>query len=344
MDAAEFRTRGREMVDYIADYLETISSRTPLPDVTPGYLRELLPDTAPTEGENWDAVMEDIDRVIMPGGSASESTLVALLSARTATINKLKGHNPGMTQGQIIDKLVAYISEESHSAAIRAALIGLVTLRSLPTDESGSLRGATLQAAIQEDQQKGLVPFFLNATVGTTFRCSSDNLTELGPICNENNIWMHIDAAYAGSACICPEFRYLLNGVELNATVGTTFRCSSDNLTELGPICNENNIWMHIDAAYAGSACICPEFRYLLNGVEYSNSFTFNPHKWLQGDNPTNTLLNKMINDDRRIHMTPSEVKGQYFLRFLVSNMTRLEDVRFAWMVIQEMTGKLLTS
>ncbi|GFO16796.1 Aromatic-l-amino-acid decarboxylase [Plakobranchus ocellatus] len=67
MDAAEFRTRGREMVDYIADYLETVSSRTPLPDIKPGYLRELIPDTAPTEGENWDAVMEDIDRVIMPG-------------------------------------------------------------------------------------------------------------------------------------------------------------------------------------------------------------------------------------------------------------------------------------
>ena len=65
------------------------------------------------------------------------------------------------------------------------------------------------------------------------------------------------------------------------ATLGTTSICSYDNLEELGPICNQENIWLHIDAAYAGSAFICDEFRPLLNGVEYSDSFNFNPHKWL---------------------------------------------------------------
>ncbi|GFR65102.1 aromatic-L-amino-acid decarboxylase [Elysia marginata] len=190
MDAEEFRTRGREMVDYVADYLETIGSRLPVPDVTPGYLRELIPNTAPDKGENFDNVMSDLDRVIMPGlthwmsphfhayypsdnsypsmlgdmlanalncvgftwaaspactelevammdwlaqmlqlpkeflfsengkgggsiqGSASEATLVALLSARTAAINTARESNPEVTQGQLIDKLVAYTSSE----------------------------------------------------------------------------------------------------------------------------------------------------------------------------------------------------------------------------------------
>ena len=67
MDAEEFRTRGRQMVDYIADYLETLGERRPLPDVTPGYLRELIPSTAPDRGENFDHVMADLERVIMPG-------------------------------------------------------------------------------------------------------------------------------------------------------------------------------------------------------------------------------------------------------------------------------------
>lgn len=66
------------------------------------------------------------------------------------------------------------------------------------------------------------------------------------------------------------------------ATIGTTNTCGMDNLEELGPICNREKIWMHVDAAYAGSFAICPEMRYLINGVEYADSFNFNPHKALQ--------------------------------------------------------------
>ncbi|XP_012942336.1 aromatic-L-amino-acid decarboxylase [Aplysia californica] len=292
MEADEFRQRGREMVDYIADYLENINQRRPFPEVSPGYLKHLIPDEAPSSGESWDSVKADIERVIMPGvthwhsphfhayyptgnsypailgdmlsdaigcigfswasspactelevsvmdwlgkmlqlpkeflfseegkgggiiqGTASEATLVALLSARTTIINKQRAENPNMTQGQIIDKLVAYTSEQSHSSVERAALIGMVTIRTLPTDDKGSLVGDTLQAAISTDIEKGLIPFFLCATVGTTSLCSFDKISELGPICNKYGVWMHVDAAYAGSACICPEFRYLLDGVE----------------------------------------------------------------------------------------------------------------------------------
>ncbi|XP_059741359.1 aromatic-L-amino-acid decarboxylase isoform X3 [Bos taurus] len=65
------------------------------------------------------------------------------------------------------------------------------------------------------------------------------------------------------------------------ATLGTTSCCSFDNLLEVGPICHKEGLWLHVDAAYAGSAFICPEFRHLLNGVEFADSFNFNPHKWL---------------------------------------------------------------
>ena len=67
MDAAEFRRRGKEMVDYVADYLDTIAKRRVLPDVQPGYLREMLPNKAPKKGESWEDVMKDVDRAIMPG-------------------------------------------------------------------------------------------------------------------------------------------------------------------------------------------------------------------------------------------------------------------------------------
>ena len=80
MESAEFRSRGREMVDLITDYLDTIATRRPLPDVTPGYLRELIPDHAPGEGEAWEAVKADIERVIMPGVSGGQGGCYAGVS------------------------------------------------------------------------------------------------------------------------------------------------------------------------------------------------------------------------------------------------------------------------
>ena len=82
MDAAEFRRRGKEMVDYVADYLETIDKRQPLPDVEPGYLRELIPDMAPEVGDKWDDLFKDIERVIMPGVSSFFAFKNRALSAR----------------------------------------------------------------------------------------------------------------------------------------------------------------------------------------------------------------------------------------------------------------------
>ena len=87
-------------------------------------------------------------------------------------------------------------------------------MRLLEPDDDYSLRGDTLRRAMEEDRQRGLVPFCVIATLGTTSCCSFDNILELGPICNQEKVWLHIDAAYAGSAFICPEFRPLMKGVE----------------------------------------------------------------------------------------------------------------------------------
>jgi len=67
MDAASFRERGRQMVDYVADYLETIEQRRVLPEVQPGYLRDMLPNNAPVQAERWEDIMTDVEHAIMPG-------------------------------------------------------------------------------------------------------------------------------------------------------------------------------------------------------------------------------------------------------------------------------------
>ncbi len=147
----------------------------------------------------------------------SESTYYALLAARTKIFEK---HDAGQIdkyaeKAELNGKLVCYCSDQAHSSVEKSALVALVRIRILPSDDKLSLRGDTLRQAIEEDKKNGLIPFFVCATLGTTGACAFDNLVEIGPICRDEDIWLHIDAAYAGSCFFCPEFRGFLTGVDL---------------------------------------------------------------------------------------------------------------------------------
>ncbi|KAL9913127.1 histidine decarboxylase [Glossina fuscipes fuscipes] len=293
MDFAEYRRRGKEMIDYIADYLENIRERRVYPDVKPGYMQTLLPDSAPVEGESWDDIFNDVERVVMPGithwqsphmhayfpalnsfpsllgdmladainclgftwasspacteleiivmnwlgkmiglpddflnlnntsrgggvvqTTASEATLVSLLAGRTKAIRRFHEKYTGYQDAEINARLVAYCSDQAHSSVEKAALIGLVRMRFIEADENLSMRGPTLREAIKDDMRLGLIPFWICATLGTTGSCSFDNLEEVGIVSSEFDLWLHVDAAYAGSAFICPEFRTWLKGIE----------------------------------------------------------------------------------------------------------------------------------
>ncbi|UYV77933.1 DDC [Cordylochernes scorpioides] len=156
-------------------------------------------------------------------GTASEATFVALLAAKHKA-------------GDKVEKLVGYASCQSHSSVERAGLLGGVKICLLETDDRLRLRGDTLREAIRRDRAAGLVPFFVCATLGTTNTCAFDHLVEIGRV------------LYAEKVCVPGQ---------------------------------DEGLWLHVDAAYAGSAFICPEFRHLLDGIEYADSFNFNPHKWL---------------------------------------------------------------
>ncbi|XP_036102905.1 aromatic-L-amino-acid decarboxylase [Molossus molossus] len=292
MNASEFRRRGKEMVDYIANYIESIEGRQVYPSVEPGYLRPLIPSCAPQEPDTYEDIMDDVEKIIMPGvthwhsprffayfptassypamladmlcgaigcigfswaaspacteletvmldwlgkmlrlppaflaeeagagggviqGSASEATLVALLAARSRATRQLQAAQPGLPEAAVLEKLVAYASDQAHCSVERAALIGGVKFRAIPSDGKFAMRASALTGALERDRAAGLVPFFVVATLGTTSCCSFDSISEVGPICDRENLWLHIDAAYAGSAFICPEFRHLLDGVE----------------------------------------------------------------------------------------------------------------------------------
>ncbi|XP_071531630.1 aromatic-L-amino-acid decarboxylase isoform X2 [Panulirus ornatus] len=147
-------------------------------------------------------------------GTASEATLVALLSARAKALRLLKEKTPNLDPATP-SKLVAYTSDQAHSSVERAGLLAGVKMRLIKTDKQFSLRGDSLRQAILQDKEQGLIPIFVVGTVGATPACSFDNLREIGQVTQEFDLWLHVDAAYAGSAFVCEEFRYLMDGVEL---------------------------------------------------------------------------------------------------------------------------------
>ncbi|GAQ86385.1 aromatic aldehyde synthase [Klebsormidium nitens] len=296
LDPEEFRRHAHQMVDFVADYYKGIESFPVRSEVKPGYLRPLLPDVAPEQAESLDSILEDVRSHILPGvthwqspnfyayfpsnsstagylgemlsgainivgfhwlaspaatelemlmldwvgrllnlpeaflhtggtgggviqGTASEAVLVALLAARQKWVAKLT-QGGDISQSEALSKLVVYTSDQAHSCVQKACMVAGIekkNWRFLKTsfDTNFAIDPAVFEEAVKKDLEAGLVPAFLCATVGTTSSTAIDPLKALGTITQEHGMWMHVDAAYAGPACICPELRHHLDGVEL---------------------------------------------------------------------------------------------------------------------------------
>ncbi|XP_045123103.1 aromatic-L-amino-acid decarboxylase-like [Portunus trituberculatus] len=148
-------------------------------------------------------------------GTASEATLVAMLAAKVKILDEMGEKGKERKLENKTHTLVAYFSEEAHSSVERACMLASVTPRKVRVDGQHALRGDALREAVQEDKKRGLVPFMVVSTMGTTGVCGFDNLREIGEVAQETGLWHHVDAAYAGASLVCEEFRYLADGVEL---------------------------------------------------------------------------------------------------------------------------------
>jgi len=287
MTPEEFRKQGHVVVDWIADYYSRIESFPVLSQVKPGEIRSSLPASAPQQGEAFPALLRDVAEKILPGvthwqspnfyaffpGNGSGPGILGdLLSSGLGVQGMLWATSPACTEletlvldwlvpalglpkkflstssggGVIQDtassatlcailaareratsfvsnregcrgKLVAYTSSQAHSSvekAIQIAGVGRENLRLIEADENFAMKAAALADAIERDKRSGLTPFFVCATVGTTSSNAIDPVAQIGEICRRENIWLHVDAAMSGTAALCPEFRYLHNGVE----------------------------------------------------------------------------------------------------------------------------------
>jgi aromatic-L-amino-acid decarboxylase len=294
MDKETFRKFGHEFVDWVVDYLDTVEEYPVRAQIEPGDILNRLPHSAPRAGESMEHIFKDFQEIILPGmthwqhpswfayfpannsppsvlgelltsglgaqcmiwetspaaaeleervldwlrqmlglpegmdgviqDTASTTTLIALLTARE------KATDFCANREGVLEKLFIYVSEEAHSSVEKGAKIagyGKDNIRRIPADENYAMIPSRLEEAIIKDKKRGLKP-----------------------------------------ACVV-------------ATVGTTSSSGIDPLKPIGQVCRSHGVYLHVDAAYAGTAAILPEKKWILDGVEYVDSFNFNPHKWM---------------------------------------------------------------
>ncbi|XP_062113044.1 tyrosine decarboxylase-like [Humulus lupulus] len=327
LDPEEFRRQGHMVIDFIADYYKNIEKYPVLSQVEPGYLKKRLPTSAPFYPESIETILGDVQEHIVPGithwqspnyfayfpssgsiagflgemlatgfnvvgfnwmsspaatelesivmdwlgqmlrlpksflfsgngggvlqGTTCEAILCTLVAARDRTLKIIGNDNIG--------KLVVYCSDQTHCAFKKAAQIAGIhpnNFRVIPTTLSSSfaMSPKALRNTIIADVEAGLVPTFLLATVGTTSTTAVDPLGPLCDVAKEYGMWVHVDAAYAGSICICPEFRHFIDGVE--GANSFSFNAHKWFFTTLDCCC----LWVKDPAALTQSLSTDPEY------------------------------------------------------------------------------------
>jgi aromatic-L-amino-acid decarboxylase len=283
--ADEFRSAMHRVADLVADYLEGVGDRPVLPPVSPGDVRRALPASPPAGPEPVDTILDDYVRLIEPNvthwnhpgflayfsitgsgpgilgealaaalnnnamlwrtgpapteleeqvcawlaammdlpptfrghinDTASSSSLVALAAARHRLPIDVRVH--GLAGRPEVPPLAVYCSDQAHSSIDKSAIvlgIGQENVRRIASDGAFRMSVPALAEAVARDRAGGRLPMAIVATVGSTSTTSIDPVSEIADLCAREGIWLHVDAAYAGSAAVCPEYRALMTGIE----------------------------------------------------------------------------------------------------------------------------------
>ncbi|MBV8951488.1 MAG: hypothetical protein JOZ99_11475 [Actinobacteria bacterium] len=255
---------------WVASYLSRAGDLPVKTSVQPGDVRAKLPDAPPEQAEPFEAMIRDLDEIIVPGltlwnhprffawfaNTGSEPGILAELLIAALNVNAFTWQSsPAATELEVtvMDWLAQLLGlprgwhghiEDTASTATLAALAAARTLR------PGGVVYASEQANFSVEKAARLVGLeFRKVEVDDVFRMRTD-----------------LD---------------LSDATAVVATVGTTGTTSVDPVPELSRRCEEAGVWLHVDAAYAGSAAVCPELRWCMEGVERADSVVVNPHKWL---------------------------------------------------------------
>jgi len=300
MTPEEFRKRGRQVVDWLADYMERVESLPVLARVEPGEIRARLPKTPPETGEPFDAMLRDLDQIVLPGITHWQSPgFFAYFPANASgpsILGDLVASGLGV-QGMLWQTSPACTEVETH------VMDWLVRMLDLPEPFlSTSNGGGGIQDTASSSALCALVAARERVTNGGTGREGSDGrLTAYTSTQAHSSIEKGVRIAGIGVAnlrLVDVDERYAMRPDALEAaiesdlgtgrrpffvstTVGTTSSNAIDPLRSIGEICRRYGLWLHVDAAMSGTAALCPELRWIHDGLELADSYCFNPHKWM---------------------------------------------------------------
>ena len=256
--------------DWAATYLETMGDRRVMTQVEPGGVRAKLPASPPEKAEPFADVLRDFDELIVPGLTLWNHPRFFAFFANT-------GSEPGILAELLIATLnvnaMGWATSPAATELEELTLDWLAQLLGLPPgwhghiEDTASTSTITALAGARELRPGGAVYASEHANFAIEKAVRLLGL-EYRKVPLDSKFRMLTDFPLDDATAVV-------------ATVGTTNTTSVDPVRELAGRCEEAGVWLHVDAAYAGSACVCPEFRWCFDGVELADSVVVNPHKWL---------------------------------------------------------------
>nr|CAD7442919.1 unnamed protein product [Timema bartmani]CAD7455353.1 unnamed protein product [Timema tahoe] len=307
MDPKKFRESALSVIDYMLEYSKTIELRPVLPDVKPHYLMKLMPHNAPSEPHSIKTLLEQMESNIMkgmtnwghpqfhgyfPAGKGHPSVLADIVSGMLGIQGFSWIASPACTELEIVmldwlGKAIGlppeflFYSDQSigggviQGSASECVLVCMIAAR------------AQALKQLKEDGSEGDTYDYMRKLVCYTSEEAHSCVQKAAMICMVTIRILASDkrGALQGEVVLKAMDEDVENGLVpffISACLGTTCSTAFDNLDSIGALCKEHpTVWLHVDAAYGGNAFICPEFRHLMKGIEYADSFNMNPNKWM---------------------------------------------------------------
>jgi len=300
MTPDEFRRAGYAAIDWVADYMEKVDQLPVLSQVAPGDIRATLPPTPPMEGETWDSVLADLDASILPGithwqsanffaffpaNASGPSILADLISSGIGAQGMLWATSPAATEVEthVLDWLVGMcgLPERftSHSqgggviqdSASSATLVALLAARERATHGQANRHGAGGDLTVYTSEHG-------HSSIDKAVRIAGYGSEQLRHVAVRSDQSMDPDAL---EEAILADRATGLTPTAVVATVGTTASTAIDPVPQIAEVARAHGLWTHVDAAFAGTAAVLPEMRWINEGLELVDSYVFNPHKWM---------------------------------------------------------------
>lgn len=296
MDRDQFRKWAHRAADWSADYLETVADKPVRAQTAPGEIAAQLAKSPPEDGEEMSAIFDDVDNILMPGmthwqhprffayfpaNSSPPSVIAEYLTATMAAQCMLWQTSPAATElethvlhwlRQMLDlpePFQGVIQDSASSATLAAVLTGRERALGFKGNQDGLAAHAPTRVYCSAQAHSSIDKAVWIAGIGqrNLVKVATRDGDDLDPALLEKAVQADLTAGYRPAVLI--------------ATIGSTSIGAMDDLRALGEVARRHGLYFHVDAAWAGSALICEEYRRVIDGIDFADSFVFNPHKWL---------------------------------------------------------------